>query len=53
VGNADETDKRMNIPATFNRATFRERGKKNDRIGIVVLIVVFILFWILNLLGFW
>jgi hypothetical protein len=34
VDNATETDKRMNIPATFDRTTFRERGHFSNHVTI-------------------
>jgi hypothetical protein len=41
------------IPVTEEKLSLKEVKRMKDKIGIAVLIVVFILFWVLHLLGFW
>jgi len=41
------------MPVTEEKLTLKEAKRKENRIGVVVLILLFGLFWLLHLLGFW
>lgn len=41
------------MPVTEETITLKEVKRRQSRIGVVVLIILFGLFWLLHLLGFW